>query len=123
MGAANFGLQTSDFRPSGLEVLSLPNSMAEVASLASGRMKANRVYLKYLTSKTKPTKTQALFAPSRLRDREASFPQRLKAPARVDSGLGGTRPLSLKTCVVTAFVPNFTARCDYVRQQSHEDSP
>src|SRR5258708_40369461 len=34
----------------------------------SSRMKANRVYLKYLTSKTK-----ALLAPSRLRDREASF--------------------------------------------------
>jgi len=45
----------------------------DAASLAGGRIKINRVYLKYLTSKTKPIKTQALFAPSRLRDREATF--------------------------------------------------
>jgi hypothetical protein len=46
---------------------------AAVPTLLGSRMKANRVYLKYLTSKTKPIKTKALFAPSRLRDREASF--------------------------------------------------
>jgi hypothetical protein len=40
---------------------------------SAGSMRGNKVYLKYLTSKTKPIKTQALFAPSRLRDREASF--------------------------------------------------
>jgi hypothetical protein len=44
------------------------NLMPRINSKKS-RMGTNSVYLIYLTSKT-----QALFAPSRLRDREASFP-------------------------------------------------
>src|SRR6266567_8677857 len=49
-------------------LLSSRSEFDQPDSQCSGRNRANSVYLKYLTSKT-----QARFAPSRLRDREASF--------------------------------------------------